>query len=69
MASSNLPITLLAGDPHPGAREGTAEGIREALEFLAPDELLEVTPRSLRLRKKVLDPGQRKRVERGKAPR
>ena len=43
--------------------------LEEALEFLAPDELLEVTPRSLRLRKKVLDPGQRKRVERGKAPR
>lgn len=43
--------------------------LEEALEFLAPDELLEVTPRSLRLRKKVLDPGQRKRVERGKEPR
>jgi GTP-binding protein len=37
--------------------------LEEALEFLAPDELLEVTPQSLRLRKRVLDPSQRKRAE------
>ena len=37
--------------------------LEEALEFLAPDELLEVTPKSLRLRKRVLDPAQRKRAE------
>jgi GTP-binding protein len=37
--------------------------LEEALEFLAPDELLEVTPKSLRLRKRVLDPSQRKRAE------
>jgi len=43
--------------------------LEESLEFLAPDELLEVTPKSLRLRKAVLDPGQRKRAERGKEPR
>jgi GTP-binding protein len=37
--------------------------LEEALEFLAPDELLEITPQSLRLRKRVLDPSQRKRAE------
>ena len=37
--------------------------LEEALEFLAPDELLEVTPQNLRLRKRVLDPSQRKRAE------
>ena len=37
--------------------------LEEALEFLAPDELLEITPKSLRLRKRVLDPSQRKRAE------
>lgn len=37
--------------------------LEEALEFLAPDELLEVTPKSLRLRKRVLDPSMRKRAE------
>lgn len=35
--------------------------LEESLEFLGPDELLEVTPLSLRLRKKVLDPLKRKR--------
>ncbi|MBW7916882.1 MAG: translational GTPase TypA [Trueperaceae bacterium] len=40
--------------------------LEEALEYLDDDELLEVTPRSLRLRKRVLDPNMRKR-ERGKA--
>jgi predicted membrane GTPase involved in stress response len=34
--------------------------LEEALEFLAEDELLEVTPKSLRLRKKVLNPSERK---------
>ncbi|WP_026234117.1 translational GTPase TypA [Thermus oshimai] len=36
--------------------------LEEALEFLAEDELLEVTPKSLRLRKKILDPSARKRA-------
>jgi GTP-binding protein len=36
--------------------------LEEALEFLAEDELLEVTPKSLRLRKKVLNPSERKRL-------
>ncbi len=35
--------------------------LEESLEFLAPDELLEVTPQSLRLRKRILDPLKRKR--------
>ncbi len=35
--------------------------LEESLEFLASDELLEVTPVSLRLRKKILDPTKRKR--------
>jgi GTP-binding protein len=35
--------------------------LEESLEYLGPDELLEVTPVSLRLRKKILDPTKRKR--------
>jgi GTP-binding protein len=35
--------------------------LEECLEYLAPDELLEATPQSLRLRKKILDPNKRKR--------
>jgi GTP-binding protein len=36
--------------------------LEESLEYLGPDELLEVTPQSLRLRKKILDPNMRKRA-------
>ena len=35
-----------------------------AIEYIAPDELVEVTPKSIRLRKRVLDPLQRKRLRR-----
>lgn len=35
--------------------------LEESLEYLGSDELLEVTPQSLRLRKKILDPNKRKR--------
>jgi len=35
--------------------------LEEALEYLAEDERLEVTPKHLRLRKAILDPHQRKR--------
>ncbi len=38
--------------------------LEEGLEYIADDELLEVTPQSIRLRKRILDPGQRKREER-----
>ncbi|RMG11454.1 MAG: translational GTPase TypA [Planctomycetota bacterium] len=37
-------------------------GVEEALAYLADDELLEVTPRSLRLRKRLLDAKARKRA-------
>ncbi|HEY8423837.1 MAG TPA: translational GTPase TypA, partial [Clostridia bacterium] len=33
--------------------------LEEALEFLGDDELLEVTPKNFRIRKKILDKGQR----------
>ncbi len=35
--------------------------LEESLEYLGDDELLEVTPKSLRLRKRTLDPNMRKR--------
>jgi GTP-binding protein len=37
-----------------------------SIEYLGPDELLEVTPKNLRLRKKILDPLIRKRSKRSK---
>ncbi len=39
--------------------------LEQALEFIADDELVEVTPLSIRLRKKELDPTRRKRATKG----
>ncbi len=35
--------------------------LERALEWIEEDEILEVTPKNIRIRKKVLDPTQRKR--------
>jgi len=40
--------------------------LEQALEFIADDELVEVTPKSIRLRKKYLNENDRKRFERAK---
>jgi len=39
--------------------------LEQALEFIGEDELLEVTPKSLRVRKKFLLEHERKRASRG----
>ena len=41
--------------------------LEAALAYIAEDELVEVTPKSIRLRKAILDPHQRKRAERAGA--
>lgn len=38
--------------------------LEQSLEFIDTNELLEITPKSLRIRKKILDPTMRKRAER-----
>ena len=38
--------------------------LEQAVEYIAPDELVEITPTSLRLRKKILSHLVRKRTER-----
>ncbi len=40
--------------------------LEQAIDFIDTDELLEVTPESLRIRKKILDPTERKRAYRNK---
>lgn len=40
--------------------------LEKALAYIQDDELVEVTPKSIRLRKKLLDPNDRKRAERQK---
>ncbi len=41
----------------------TVLSLEQCIDFLEDDELLEVTPKSLRLRKKILDPTQRNRAK------
>ena len=40
--------------------------LEKALAYIEDDELVEVTPKSIRLRKAVLDPNERKRAVRAK---
>ena len=40
--------------------------LEQCLEFIDTDELLEITPKSLRIRKKILDPTLRKRASMNK---
>ncbi|MDY0212098.1 MAG: translational GTPase TypA [Desulfuromonadaceae bacterium] len=40
--------------------------LEQALEYIDDDELVEITPKSIRLRKKVLDANQRKKTEKKK---
>ena len=41
--------------------------LEEALGFINDDELVEVTPKSIRMRKRVLNPDQRNRIQRNRA--
>ena len=38
--------------------------LEQALDFIDTDELLEITPKSIRIRKKILDPTLRMRAKR-----
>jgi GTP-binding protein len=38
--------------------------LERALEYIGPDEYVEATPLNLRMRKKILDETQRRRLER-----
>ncbi len=40
--------------------------LEKALAYIADDELVEVTPKAIRLRKRWLDPNERKKQERKK---
>lgn len=41
--------------------------LEQAIAYIDDDELVEVTPKSIRLRKRYLDPNERKRMSRAKA--
>ncbi len=46
----------------------TVMSLEEALAYINEDELVEVTPHNIRLRKKLLDSNDRRKFERGKLP-
>jgi GTP-binding protein len=41
--------------------------LEQAIAYIADDELVEVTPKSIRIRKRLLDPNARKRASRSAA--
>ena len=53
--SSNSDFAIILTPP-------TVLSLEQSLDFLEDDELLEVTPKNLRLRKKVLNSGQRAKL-------
>jgi GTP-binding protein len=76
----DLEVNVLKGKQLTNIRaSGTDEAIRltpakaltleDMITYVGDDELVEVTPKSLRLRKKMLDPNDRKRMSRGKEER
>jgi len=40
-----------------------AMSLEAAIEYVGDDELLEITPETLRIRKQILDPNKRKRAK------
>ena len=72
---NDLELNVLKGKKLTNVRaSGTDEAVRltppikmtleKALAYIADDELVEVTPKSIRLRKAILDPHERKRLSR-----
>src|SRR6202007_630851 len=75
--SNDLDVNVLEGKKLTNIRAaGKDEAVRltpplqmtleKAIAYIADDELVEVTPKSIRLRKKHLDPNERKRAEKAK---
>jgi GTP-binding protein len=50
-----------------GAADPASNHDRQAIAYIADDELVEVTPKSIRLGKRLLDPNDRKRASRAAA--
>jgi GTP-binding protein len=40
----------------------TEMSLDQCIEYIGPDELLEITPKNIRMRKKILDTEQRKKA-------
>ena len=71
--SGDLDVNVCRGKQLTNMRTSSSDGtiqltpftdlsLEQSIDFIEDDELLEVTPKSLRLRKRFLDPNQRKRA-------
>ncbi|MDP2206100.1 MAG: EF-Tu/IF-2/RF-3 family GTPase, partial [Alphaproteobacteria bacterium] len=71
---NDLPVNVLKGKKLTNVRaSGTDEMVKlippriltleQAITYISDDELVEVTPKTIRLRKRILDPNERKRAE------
>ena len=56
MRSSNADIAVRLVTP-------TIMSLDRAIEYIGPDELVEVTPKNIRMRKRILDSNLRRRAE------
>ncbi len=63
----NLTNTRASGKDHAAAIKTPKKlSLEESIEFLNEDELCEVTPDSVRLRKKILNTGERQKADKKK---
>ncbi|MBN2169085.1 MAG: translational GTPase TypA [Actinobacteria bacterium] len=76
--SNDLPMNVCKAKQLTNMRSKSSDGtvqltpftdlsLEQCLDFIEDDELLEVTPKSLRLRKQILEPGLRKRAAKSSA--
>ncbi len=78
--SSDMCVNAVKGKAFSNVRESTKEAtvvlkaprllnLEAALEYVESDELVEITPQSIRLRKKLLSESERKRADRSSKAR
>ena len=74
---NDMGVNAVKGKAFSNVRESTKEStvvldaprtfsLEAALEYIESDELVEITPNSVRLRKRILDEGARKRADRNR---
>lgn len=74
---NDLGVNIVKGKAFSNVRESTKEAtvvlkasrevtLESALEYIQDDELVEITPDAIRLRKRILDEGRRKQIERNR---
>ena len=75
---NDLPVNAAREKPLTNMRSATSEiktplksprrfELEAALEYIEDDELVEITPKSIRLRKRYLTESERKKADRGKS--